>query len=143
MRKGNVDSAVKLITNNMQNGILPLTDTTLKLLKQKHPKSAPTMEEVLLPDQSESIHQIKFENINADAVRKAALKIKGGSGPVGMDAGGWKRILTSKQFARSFTDLCITIANITKKLCIEDDLANFRKAFLSYRLIPLDKNPGL
>ena len=47
--KGNV-SVIKLITNNMQNGILPLTDTTLKLLKQKHPKSAPFIEEVLLPD---------------------------------------------------------------------------------------------
>ena len=34
----------------MQNGILPPADTTLKLLKQKHPKSAPLIEEVLLPD---------------------------------------------------------------------------------------------
>ena len=25
MHKGNIDSAIKLITNNMQNGILPLT----------------------------------------------------------------------------------------------------------------------
>ena len=33
MQRGNVDSASKLITNNMQNGILPLTNTTLKLLK--------------------------------------------------------------------------------------------------------------
>ena len=40
MQKVNVDSAIKLIANNMQNGILPLTDTTLKLLKQKHSKSA-------------------------------------------------------------------------------------------------------
>ena len=54
MQKGNVDSAIKLITNNMQNGILTLTDTTLKLLKQNHPKSAPTTEEVPLPDQPES-----------------------------------------------------------------------------------------
>ena len=68
MQKGNVDSAIKLITNNMQNGILPLTDTTLKLLKQRHPESAPTTKEVLLPDQPESSHQIKYENINADAV---------------------------------------------------------------------------
>ena len=81
MEKGNVDSAIKLITTNMQNGILPLTDTTLTLLKQKHPRSAPTTEEVLLPDQPESIHRIKYENISADAVRKAALKTKGGSGP--------------------------------------------------------------
>ena len=28
-----VDSAIKLITKNMQNGIITLTDTTLKLLK--------------------------------------------------------------------------------------------------------------
>ena len=54
MQKGNVDSAIKLITNNMQNGILTLTDTTLKLLKQNHPKSAPTTEEVPLPDQPKS-----------------------------------------------------------------------------------------
>ena len=56
MQKGNVDSAIKLITNNMQNEILPLTDTTLKLLKQKHPNSAPSAEEILLPEQPESIH---------------------------------------------------------------------------------------
>ena len=83
-REGNVDSAIKLITNNMQNRILSLTDTTLKQLKQKHPKSAPTNEQVLLPDQPESIHQIKYKNINADAVRKAALKTTGGSGSSGL-----------------------------------------------------------
>ena len=77
MEKGNVDSTIKLITNNMQNGILPLTDTTLTLLKQKHPKSAPRTEhgapwteEVPLPDQPESIHRIKYENINADEFTK-------------------------------------------------------------------------
>ena len=143
MQKVNVDSAIKLITNNMQNRILPLTDTTLKLLKQKHPKSAPTTEEVLLPDQPESIHRMKYENINADAVSKAALKTKGGSGPTGMDADGWKRILTSKQFAENSTDLCTTIANMKKKLCIDNDLENTLEAFLSCRLIPLDKNTVL
>ena len=88
MQKGDFDSAIKLITNNMQIGILPHTDTTLTLLKQKHPKSAPTTEEVLLPNQTKSIHRIKYENINADAVRKAALKTKGGSGPSLMNADG-------------------------------------------------------
>ena len=88
IQKGNADSAIKLITNDMQNEILPLTETTLKLLKQKHPRSAPSTEEVLLPDQLESIHQIKYESIDPDAVRKAVLKTKGGSGPSGMDADG-------------------------------------------------------
>ena len=48
MEKGNVDSAIKLAANHMRNGILPQTDTTLKLLKQKHLKCAPTAREVLL-----------------------------------------------------------------------------------------------
>ena len=60
-----------------------------------------------------------------------------------MDADGWKRILISKQFAESSTDLCTTIANMIKKLYIDKDLANTLEAFLSCRLIPLDKNPGL
>ena len=77
-----------------------------------------------MPDQPESIHLIKYENINADAVCKAALKTKGGSGLLGMDADGWKRILTSRQFAESSTELCTTIANMVKKLCIDKDLAN-------------------
>ena len=94
-----------------------------------------------MPDQPQSI-QIKYESANPDAVHKAALKTRGDSGPSGMDADGWKRILTSKQFAESFADLCTTIANMMK-LCIEKDLANTLEVLLSCRLIPLDKNPGL
>ena len=37
MNKGNIDSAIKLLSNNMENGVLPLNDTTLNLLKQKYP----------------------------------------------------------------------------------------------------------
>ena len=83
-----VASAIKLITNNMQNGIIPLTDTNLKLWKQMHPKSAPSTEEVLFSSQPKSIHQIKYKNINADAVHKAALKTNGGSGHSGTNADG-------------------------------------------------------
>ena len=96
-----------------------------------------------MSDQPESIHQIKYKNINADAVRKVTLKTKGSYGTSRMDAGGWKRIITSRQFAESSTDLCTTIANMVEKLCVDKDLANILEAFLSCRLIPLDKNPGL
>ena len=33
--KGNVSGVLKLLTENMSNGILPLNDKTLKMLKQK------------------------------------------------------------------------------------------------------------
>ena len=38
MRKGNVTIAMKLLTDNMQNGILPLNQKTLNQLKQMHPQ---------------------------------------------------------------------------------------------------------
>ena len=34
MEKGNVNGALKLLTNNMSNGILPLNDITLHLLQK-------------------------------------------------------------------------------------------------------------
>ena len=60
-----------------------------------------------------------------------------------MDADGWKRILTSKQFGKSSIDLCKAFAEVIKKICsIENQLASL-EAFLACRLIPRDKNPGL
>ena len=39
MEKGNVNGTLKVLTNNMSNGILPLNDETLTLLKDKHPEA--------------------------------------------------------------------------------------------------------
>ena len=38
MEKGNVNGAMKLLTDNMQNGVLPLNEQTLNMLKNKHPE---------------------------------------------------------------------------------------------------------
>ena len=35
MRKGNVNGALRLLTNNMSNGILPLSNETLPMLSLK------------------------------------------------------------------------------------------------------------
>ena len=67
----------------------------------------------------------------------------GGSGLSGMDADGWRRILTSNSFGESSTDICIALANVAKKLCVESDQTDSVEVFLANRLIPFDKNPGL
>ena len=85
--KGNVNAAIKLLANNMQNGILPINKDTLDLLKQKFRKGKPTHESVLITDTPEEIHSVKFERI-VESIRKAANNTKGGSGPSGMDAEG-------------------------------------------------------
>ena len=42
----------------------------------------------MLPDKPEEIHPIKFDSIDAENVRKAALKTRDGAGPSGLDADG-------------------------------------------------------
>ena len=114
MRKGNINAAIKLLTNNMQNGIVPLNDETLRMLRMKHPKEEPASADVLFPDEPVVIHPIVFEKIDAELVRTAARKTQGGSGPSGMDADGWRRILVSNSFGKSSSDLCQSIAQLAK-----------------------------
>ena len=117
MRKGNIKSAMKLLVDNIQNGVLPLNDHTLYQMKQKHPHGKVADPEVLLPDIPEEIHPIRFHLIEKESVKKAILKTKGTAGPSGFDADGWKRILTSNQFSNSSNDLFKTFAEVIKKLC--------------------------
>ena len=42
MAEGNINSALNLLTNNMENGVLPLNKDTLSKLIQKHPKGKTT-----------------------------------------------------------------------------------------------------
>ena len=60
-------------------------------MKQKHPKSKPVHESVLLTDTPEEIHSLKFESILAEIIWKSAIKTKGESGPSGIDADGWRK----------------------------------------------------
>ena len=99
MRKCNINSAIKFLVDNMQNGILPLNDQTLYHINQKHPHSKDADPEVLLPDISEEIHPIKSHSIDVGSVKKAILKTKGVAGSSGLDADRWKRNLTSNQLS--------------------------------------------
>ena len=105
MEKGNVNSALKLLTSNISKGILPLDDSTLIILKQEHPASSELNKEVLLRGEKPSVHPVVFEDTDENMVKEAALKTKGGSGPSGLDADGWRKILVSKSYRTINTDL--------------------------------------
>ena len=143
IRKGNFHNAMKLLTNNMKNCVLPLNKKTLEQLKQKHPQRRDADPDIMLPDKPEEIHPNKFDSIDAENVRKAALKTRGGAGPSGLDADGWKRIFTLNQFGDSTGDLCKTFAEVIKNLCTVENQSLSLEAFLANRLIPLEKTPGL
>ena len=76
-------------------------------------------------------------------IRKAAIGTKGDSGPSGMDANGWRRILASNNFGTSSIDLRKTFENVVQKLSTDLVQTHTIEAFFSCRLIPSDKNPGL
>ena len=56
----------------------------------------------------------------------------------------WHRILTSLAFGTAKVDLHKTFAQIIKKLCVEEyESTSSLESFVTCRLIPLDKKPGL
>ena len=130
MKKGNINAALKLITNNMQDGILPLNNETLNKLKEKHPKSKNANNDVLLTSVPQDVHPIMFAGIDEEMIRKAAIKTKGGSGPSAMDANGWRRILCSNNFGDANVDLRKAIVNFIEKICTEKVSAVFIKHLL-------------
>ena len=120
MQKCEVNDALKLLTNNMADGILPLNEETLKLIKQKHSEAQDMTLDVTLQGPLLRIHYIEYERIDETLIMKAARMTKGGSGPSGMDADGWRRILISSSFGSSSSEL-------RKKLCLENTEVNSNK----------------
>ena len=144
MQKGNVNGALKLLTNEMSNGILPLTDGTLSQLEIKHPDNKDASADVLLNRSIKEIHPIVFDAIDEEIVLKAASITKGDSGPSGLYADGWRQILTSTSFGIASSDQCKSVPDFMKKLCCKRiNIENKSlEAVIACRLITLNKNPG-
>ena len=73
MNKGNINSAIKFLSKNMENGVLPLNDTTLKLSREKHPCQSEADKHFSFDDIPESIHNIKYECIDAEVIQNTTL----------------------------------------------------------------------
>ena len=151
MKKGNASAAVKLLTSNMEGGILPLTEETMQLLQSKHPEAQECQPEAIFEMQAPEVHPVVFEEIDGESVRKAAMLTRGGSGPSGLDADGWRHILVSRNFGTCSAELRTELATLIRQLCTEKVEINFvggnstssLEALLACRLLPLDKCPGL
>ena len=147
MAKGNINGALKLLKNNVTNGILPLDEKKIYSLKQKHPQSQPAYEETLINGERPVIHPINFDDINEELVRKVAIRTKGGSSPSGLDAYELRKMLTLTVFGSCTSDLCKAIADFIKHICINEiesrSNTTLLETFIASRLVHLDNNPGL
>ena len=100
MKRGKTSAAIKLLTANMEGGILPLNEETLNLLHEKHPEPSEMSIDALVDHIPEDIHSVVFDAIDGESIIKSAIKTKGGSGPSGLDADGWRHIDDFKKFQR-------------------------------------------
>ena len=70
VQKGNVNRALKILTNNMSGGILLLIDETLQLLELKHPDAKDTSQHALLPGLIQKMHPIVYDDIDEELIKK-------------------------------------------------------------------------
>ena len=127
----------------MENRVLPINKDTFSKLIQKHRKGKMASQDIFLNAPLQNIHPIKFQSIEEEMIRKVAIRTKGVSGPSGMDADGWHRIVASNDFGTSRSYPRKAFANVVQKLCTDFVETHTIEAFLSCHLIPLDKNSGL
>lgn len=109
---------------------------TLNHLKLKLTEAKRASAEVLLDDIVEGVHPVKFEAIDEESLRQAALQTKGGSGLLGLDADDQRKIFILENFSKSNSDLRKAIARSIKNLRTSDiSFDSFRQKtrFKTYR----------
>ena len=147
MLEGKVRAALRYLSDHEMNGVLPLDDTldsgesVLEELHAKHPRAQHLDNALLLQCPIEEVNAIIFYELDASAIRNAALHTHGAAGVSNLDATGWRRLCCS--FKGASQDLCKAISSHARRLatmCV-DPLG--LHAFTACRLIPLNKNPGV
>ena len=136
--EGQINSALRFLSEAESGGVLPLTEDVRRQLREKHPEAQKASLGALLFGPVEEIPDSAYQQINGEMIREAALRTRGSGGPSGVDAVGFKRILACKSFKRSSTNLCDSIATLTKRLCTEYVDPLTIEPILSNRLIPLE-----
>ena len=104
--EGQINSALRYLSQDDSGGVLPLTSDVVRQLREKHPDAQRAKLGSMLFGPVEDIPDLVFQGINEELVREAGLRTKGSGGPSGVDANGFKRILACKSFKRSSINLC-------------------------------------
>ena len=79
---GQINSALRYLSDNQGGGVLPLNDDVMRQLKEKHPNPQEACFGLpLLFGQMEDIPDLIYQQINGEMVRNAALRTKGSGGP--------------------------------------------------------------
>ena len=111
MFEGKVKQALRLLAAQGKGGTLNLDShipasgtcsrakTVQEILFEKHPKGQPIKSSTVIVDDvpSQGPHLELYERIDGPLIHSIALKTEGAAGPSGIDAAGWRRLLSSFQ----------------------------------------------
>ena len=144
MEAGKVSAALRCI-GSQETSVLDTTPEVLQQLRDKHPPSEnPHIRSLIQgPLPRKPVEQVIYEEINGTQIYKAAKSVSGAAGPSGADADLWIRLLCSKQFKSKPAGLCKALAAVARKLNTSEVNAQYLRALVAGRLIPLDKKPGV
>ena len=140
MRTGKVAPAIRSITKEGTDGLLAITEETKKLLEEKHPEPS-EREGLRFRGEFRRPNPVIYECINGEMIRKKANSTKGSAGPSGLDAEGWRTILSVAKFNNKAADLGKALATLARKLASKE--CQHIEAYTASRLVPLNKNPGV
>ena len=85
----------------------------MQVLQEKHPEASEARDGSLIhgPLPAKLAEEVIFENLDAEAIYKAAKKVNGASGPSGADSDLWQRLLCSKKHKKKPAELCQAVAD--------------------------------
>ena len=139
MRAGQVSAATRSLTEEARNGILPITQETMQLLKEKHPHENDS-EGIRFQGNYNPVNAVIFERITGEMVWKKAVETTGGAGPSGLNADGWRVLLSTAKCKDAAVGLRNAIATLARKLATSP--CQNTQALVANRLIPLKKQPN-
>ena len=142
MFEGKARAAIKYLEDNAENAVLKPTPEVVEKLQSLHPESSDILPETLYQGPLNQISSAHFDSITEETVRKAASQTQGSGGPSLFDSKQWRRILCSNSFKTEAKELRERIAAFAKKIATEFVDPNTLEAYLTGRLLALDKSPG-
>ena len=143
MFEGKVNAALNYLTASTDHGVLPATDDVINSLKAKHPEPAPIFNDILHNGPLEEVPNNYFDSIDELTIRKSAKMTRGAAGSSHFDSEQFRRILCSNNFKFEGKALREQIARFARKIASSLIDPNSLEAYMTSRLIPLNKNPGI
>ena len=120
MIQGNVNSAIRLLSNSENSGLLTLNESTMQDLHLKHQESKPKYEYLLLEGPVKYMNSIIYDEIDYEVIMKIAIPTNGAAGISSLHSSEWKCIIGSNIYGNVAVDLGTSIAHLAKQLCASE-----------------------